>query len=209
MKKELILIVITFLIIGCSPNKYNGIDVSHHNNICWECIEKDKNIKFCYIKATEGKHYRDSKCLINNSKARKLNLETGLYHYFRTNVSVIKQFENFNNVYNKCNSTLIPMIDVENEGNNFSNIYKVNNDLKQLINLFYNEYKVYPIIYLDISHYKDLYPSIRKCKIWFGISNKSKYFPSTITQTKIGKIGCNNIDLNYCRNINSIIINEI
>ena len=36
-------------------NNYQGIDVSNHQGLIdWSLVSKDENIKFVYIKATEG-----------------------------------------------------------------------------------------------------------------------------------------------------------
>lgn len=210
MKKIICLLILFIIWVSCfRTGKYNGIDVSHHNNICWECVKKDTNIKFCYIKATEGKHFKDKKCLTNVKNAHKLNLNVGLYHYFRTNVSPIDQFNNFKSVYNKCNTNLIPVIDVEDNYNDFSNIKLVNKQLSELIELFYNEYKTYPIIYLGSFNSIKILPSAYKCKIWVRILKYDNFIPNfSIKQISISKVGCNYIDLNYSSNINKIKLNK-
>lgn len=75
-------------------------------------------------------------------------LLVGLYHYFRTDVSAEEQFENFKRVYDSVPSELIPVIDVEENGNNFRNVANLNDKLEQLIALFEKEYGCKPIIYL-------------------------------------------------------------
>ena len=64
MKKKailplLLLIGMLFYALNSYVPEYNGIDVSHHNRVNWERIKKNEAIKFCYIKATEGKSFRD------------------------------------------------------------------------------------------------------------------------------------------------------
>jgi len=212
MKKILIcivLIVLTVLsiwVIFFYTKTYNGIDISHHNNMCWKCIAEDPYIKFCYIKATEGKTFVDNKCEINARNARQINLYVGLYHYFRTDVSAKDQFNNFNKMFKKVKPDLIPVIDVEITGNDFSNNKKVNDTLSELISLFYKEYNVYPIIYYFGT--KEIFQTIEstyKCNFWLSSIMFPHIKPNfTMKQYKIGKIGCNTLDMNYCPNIDKL-----
>lgn len=191
MKKIVIALVI--LVIGlCSVNCTKGIDVSHHNNLNWDKLDSD--IHFCYIKATEGTNYIDPKLEYNSKKATEKDMYIGYYHYFRTNTSGKEQFENFKSILNTHNSGLIPVIDVEDKNNNYDNLSIEN--LKTFIELFYSEYKYYPIIYYGsrnafIKTYKHTY----KCKWWTSL------VPGfTAVQYNI-----NNLDYNYTLNINRLI----
>lgn len=73
MKKTAIFFLLaTSAIIGWhirSTDQYNGVDISRHNHVKWEALSSDSNIEFCYIKATEGKSYKDSDCSGNVKKA--------------------------------------------------------------------------------------------------------------------------------------------
>ena len=213
MKKIIVCLLLVLLVLWFYPfnvkRVYNGIDISHHNNICWECIAKDSNIKFCYIKATEGGVIKDNKCKNNIENASKLNLNIGLYHYFRTNISPNDQFNNFKSVYNKFNTDLIPVIDVEDHRNNYDNISLVNKRLSELIELYYNEYGVYPIIYLGSLNAIKTFPAIYKCKIWARTLDYSNFIPDfSIKQVSVSNIGCNYIDLNYSSNINKLKLKQ-
>ena len=189
---------------------YNGIDISHHNDVCWRHIAEDPYVKFCYIKATEGKWFVDRKCEVNARDAKQIDLQVGLYHYFRTNASAKDQFNNFNKMFKKIKPDLIPVIDIEDTRNDFSNIDKVNKNLLELITLFYNEYKSYPIIYFGTKNAYKVLPVTYKCPFWLS----SKIYPDitpnfTMIQYKIGKIGCNTLDMNYCYNINKLKLKQI
>lgn len=84
----LLLVGLVALYVNCSyVPEFNGIDISHHNRMDWKKIKADKDIKFCYIKATEGKSFRDPMCQKHAKRARENGLLVGLYHYFRTDVS--------------------------------------------------------------------------------------------------------------------------
>ena len=121
MKKTAIIFLLAITVIlawyFCSTEQYNGVDISHHNRVNWEALSNDSNIQFCYIKATEGKSYKDSECLGNVKEANKRNLHVGIYHYFSTHTSVKAQFDNFISVYKRVKTDLIPAIDVEKKGN--------------------------------------------------------------------------------------------
>lgn len=216
MKKIICLVLVISISIvtiwaTCFYTKtYNGIDISHHNNVCWKCIAEDPYVKFCYIKATEGKYFVDKKCEVNARNARQINLQIGLYHYFRTNSSAKDQFNNFSKISKKINPDLIPVIDIESIGNDFSDINKVNKNLSELISLFYDEYKCYPIIYFGTKEAYKTILSTYKCPFWISNKDYPNMTPNfTIKQYKISNIGCNYVDLNYCNNINSLIKNNI
>ncbi|QFG05433.1 endolysin [Bacillus phage 031MP002] len=61
----------------------NGIDVSRYQgNIDWKKVVKDNdNIKFVFIKATQGTGYKDPKLSANIKGSEAVGLDNGLYHY--------------------------------------------------------------------------------------------------------------------------------
>ncbi len=97
---------------------YDGIDVSsYQKDIDWSATAQDKNIKFVYVKATEGATYRSRHYQINIDNARQYGILVGAYHFFRPNISVEKQFLNFTSIVKKEEQDLIPLIDIEVRGN--------------------------------------------------------------------------------------------
>ena len=95
-------------------SKYQGIDVSNHQGrIDWSLVSKDENIKFVYIKASEGATYTDKSYTYNITEARKNGLKCGSYHYLRNTSRIAAQFENFKATAKKDMQDLIPMVDVE------------------------------------------------------------------------------------------------
>ena len=184
---------------------FNGIDISHHNRVDWKKIKADKNIKFCYIKATEGKSFLDPMCRKHAKRARENGLLVGLYHYFRTDVSAEQQFENFKKVYDRVPSDLIPVIDVEETGNNFRKTSNLNNKLSKLITLFEKEYGCKPIIYLSSFCCWKAIPSVYDCPIWLRFLKVYHIIPNTtINQTAI----IDNLDRNYCKDIDAIVLKK-
>ena len=69
----LLLVGFVALYVNCSyVPEFNGIDISHHNRMDWKKIKADEDIKFCYIKATEGKSFRDPMCRKHAIKHRNI-----------------------------------------------------------------------------------------------------------------------------------------
>lgn len=93
---------------------YDGIDVSsYQKDIDWTTTAMDKNIKFVYVKATEGATYRSRHYEYNIQNARRCGIRVGSYHFFRTTVSVESQFQNFTSIVKQEDQDLVPLIDVE------------------------------------------------------------------------------------------------
>ena len=199
MKKSLIFL---FTLIVCYYHysyvpKCNGIDISHHNMLNWDSL--DKNIEFCYIKATEGKSFKDSMCGTHATEAKKRNMCVGLYHYFRTDVSPEEQFHNFKTIASEIDFNLIPAIDVEENGNDFSNKEQVNKNLAKLIQLFEEEYGQKPLIYLGSWCCTKVLGVVYDCPIWLRFIKCYNFIPNTaVKQFAV----IDNLDRNYCKNVN-------
>lgn len=200
-------IITVILTWSCSTPKPNGIDISHHNDINWIEVTKNPNIEFIYIKATEGKHFTDNKFFENMKNANRCNIHAGAYHYFRTNVSGKEQFDNFSKALDKVNFDLIPVIDVENRNNDFSDKVYVNDQLRIFIELMEKKYKIKPIIYYGNFVAITTISATYDCKMWIRIMKYSKFIPN-FTIRQIGYINISNekIDANYCSDINKILI---
>ena len=96
---------------------YDGIDVSsYQEDIDWSATASDKNIKFVYVKATEGTSYKSRHYQYNIENARKHGLRVGSYHFYRPNIPVIKQFQNFTSIVKLDEQDLVPLIDIETKG---------------------------------------------------------------------------------------------
>ena len=141
-------------LLTASSGKIFGIDVSHHQgDINWNKVKKweDNNIQFAYIKATEGATYVDKTYKKNFKGAKKQNILTGSYHYFRTTSSVKDQFKNFIKTISKKDQDLIPLIDVE-EKKNWNNT-EFHKNFKEFLELIENYFGQKPMIYTVNSFY--------------------------------------------------------
>lgn len=93
---------------------YDGIDVSaYQHDIDWRTTASDKNIKFVYIKATEGATHVSRRYRRNIEHARAHGVKVGSYHFFRTTSSIQRQFENFTRQVKIEEQDLVPLLDVE------------------------------------------------------------------------------------------------
>lgn len=127
---------------------YDGIDVSKHNGkIDWKKVSSDPNIKFVYVKASEGGTLGDSRYEQNVKEARRHGLKVGSYHFFTSRRTAKEQFENFRKRVKKSEQDLVPMLDVEAKGNRGCTRSKLQASVKELMELMKAEYGQYPILY--------------------------------------------------------------
>lgn len=139
----------------------NGIDVSHYQeNISWVAMAQSGDVKFVYIKATEGTTNQDPTFKANWDSAFKNGITPGAYHYFTDTSPAHDQAENFIATVPKVKGALPPAIDVEGniaENSNFKSelaeYVKTVTDYYGVQPVFYVPYSVYNLIYDDYSSY--------------------------------------------------------
>ena len=139
-------------------SKYSvyGIDVSsHQGEIDWQKVSKD-NIKFCFLKATEGEDFVDKRYKENYLGARENNILIGAYHFFRFGTSGTSQAQNFINNVAINHLDLPPVLDVERHGNffSFSKADEIRKEIKIFLQEIESQYSIKPIIYTNIEGYK-------------------------------------------------------
>lgn len=131
---------------------YDGIDVSsYQKDIDWSATAQDRNIKFVYVKATEGATYRSRHYQFNIENARAHGILVGAYHFLRPNVPVEKQFRNFTTVVKKEDQDLIPLIDVEVRGN--MPVAALVDTVLQFARMLERHYGCKPMIYTGSAFY--------------------------------------------------------
>lgn len=95
-----------------------GIDVSKHNGeIDFEQVRED-DYQFVFIKASEGKTYKDEAFDRNYQQARKAGLMVGAYHFFRKNRTGEEQADNMLEVIKGKTFDLPLVIDLEDDWGN-------------------------------------------------------------------------------------------
>ena len=133
-----------------------GIDVSHHqNNIDWESVAGD-GIDFAYIKATEGSSWIDECVEANYTGAKENGMDYGFYHFVSFESAPKDQLENYKRATQSYDMTLIPALDAEYYGDMEKNPLPkptVLTQIKELEELFKEEYGYYPLIYTTQKFY--------------------------------------------------------
>ncbi len=184
----IIALIVSVIIIYCLYNngiiifnrpskkyKIKGIDVSsHQGNVDWEVLSK-QNIKFAFIRSTDGKSYVDSKFKYNLENALKNNLKVGAYHFFRFSIDGKLQAENYIKNTPKIEGMFPPVIDVEFVLNNRYDKIKiedVKNNIKEMAEVLKEYYGKTPLIYADlISYEKYILNDFKENKIWIRAIN--------------------------------------
>ena len=154
--------------------KYDGIDISSYQGyIDWGKVSSDKDIRFVYIKATEGATYRSPHYIHNITQARRYGLLVGSYHYLTSSSSIDNQFNNFSNYALKDVQDLMPMLDVEVRGN-WSRSQLIDS-VNKFCDLVEEHYGVQPMIYSTMGFYnKNLTPYFNKHKLYIGRYSNSE-----------------------------------
>ena len=154
--------------------KYDGIDISSYQGyIDWAKVSSDKDIRFVYIKATEGATYRSPHYAHNITQARRHGLLVGSYHYLTSSSTIQEQFNNFSSYALPDVQDLIPMLDVEVRGNwSRSELIDSVDRFCQLVEDYYG---VQPMIYSTMGFYnKNLTPHFNKHKLYIGRYSNSE-----------------------------------
>lgn len=140
-----------------AASQIDGIDISHHNGrINWgKVTKKHKDIRFVYIKATEGISYTDSYYSYNLKHARKKGILAGSYHFFSYSRPAKEQFRHFSSTVDANKQDIIPMVDFERYGSK-KNADKVIKELKKFCQMVKDHYGVYPMIYTNEHIYNEL-----------------------------------------------------
>lgn len=158
--------------------QYDGIDVSHHQGkIDWKEVAKDKQIKFVYIKATQGTSIKDKNYEQNIKGARRQGLRCGSYHYLSCLTSVRSQFRNFQKAMRGHKQDLIPMIDIEHEGVKRWSKKQVQDSVALFAKLIERKYGKKPLIYSHVNFYNS-HLTPRYNKYFLFLSRYSSERPS-------------------------------
>lgn len=154
--------------------KYDGIDISSYQGyIDWGKVSSDKDIRFVYIKATEGATYHSPHYAHNITQARRYGLLVGSYHYLTSASSIDDQFNNFSTYALRDVQDLMPMLDVEVRGN-WSRSQLIDS-VNKFCDLVEDHYGVQPMIYSTMGFYnKNLTPYFNKHKLYIGRYSNSE-----------------------------------
>jgi len=157
------------------PDKYpvKGVDVSNYQGeIDWATLSKEDDIRFAYIKATEGSSFVDKSFEYNRNEAQKAGLRIGAYHFFSFESSGKSQAEHFCNTVNSINNMLPPVIDVEYYGEFRSDkdidTGKIKAELRIMADQLCSRYGIKPVIYCSKDTYNDIIKDdFTDCDLWY------------------------------------------
>ena len=135
-----------------------GVDVSsYQTDVDFKELMRQE-IKFAYIKATEGAGHVDASFAEKWAAVREAGLSAGAYHYFVYGESGLKQAENFVATLGDLESgDLIPAVDLEltmAEVKEPPAVEDVVFELKTFLAMVERRYSVKPILYSREDYYK-------------------------------------------------------
>lgn len=144
-----------FHVNGKAAEKYpiEGVDVSHYQGeIDWKLLS-EQNIRFAYIKATEGSSYVDERFGYNYTEARKTELKVGAYHFFSFDSPGSSQAEHFIDTVEAFGGMMPPAVDVEFYGDKKAHppeADRVETELREYLNQVERAYDRKPVIYATL-----------------------------------------------------------
>ncbi|MBC6699926.1 glycoside hydrolase family 25 protein [Hymenobacter sp. BT190] len=130
----------------------HGIDVSaYQGRIDWAEVARH-NVRFAFIKASEGVTLRDQRFQRNWAAARKAGVYRGAYHYFQPNYDGARQANLFTRTVPLAPGDLPPVLDVEHA--EFHDVAAMRRNVGIWLRLVERHYGVRPILYSNHSFYK-------------------------------------------------------
>ena len=157
-------------------NKNNstiGVDISSYQaNVDMQKL-KEQDVRFVYIKATEGSTLQDDKFAVNWANADKAGLPCGAYHFFSFDSPGNTQAENYiKTVGDDLKGRLLPVVDVEYYGDK-KNDPPAKEDVVRELTVFLNtleaHYGTKPMIYTGAEiHDKYLQDLSGTYKMWIS-----------------------------------------
>ncbi len=127
-----------------------GVDVAaYQGEVNWSKLE-EQDVRFAFIKATEGSAFVDNHFLTNWKNVNKTNLRIGAYHFFSYDSKGKTQAENYIKTVPAENDALPPVIDVEFYGDKDKNPpdrRKVEKELTIMVKMLEEHYDKHVILY--------------------------------------------------------------
>lgn len=140
-----------------TPALVRGIDLSHHNGpVDWDALGTD-DVGFLYLKATEGRDWKDPRFQENWREATVRGYDVGAYHFYLLCKSGAAQADNFIQSVEVRRGALPPAIDLEYAGNCEPNGSRdgARGEIETFLEKLEAEYGAAPVIYTTESFYAD------------------------------------------------------
>jgi lysozyme len=144
------------MVAQCTPaSTVPGIDVSYYQDtIDWNGVANDGNVKFAFIRYSDGLSFHDSQWNNNWQGARAAGVMRGAYQLFRSNQNPIAEADALANAIGQLEpGDLPPVIDVETtDGQSSSTIAR---HVDQWLNEVQAKLGVRPIVYTGPYFWRD------------------------------------------------------
>jgi lysozyme len=147
-----------------SPTVIKGIDISHfQGDISWRAVAESGDVKFVYMKATEGKAYVDPNFTKNWKGAATNGITSGAYHYYSLSSTGAEQASNFIATVPKQKGKLPPAIDIETSVTSQADF---NAELATFVQMVTNHYGQKPVFYVPDKVYNIIYDDYIGFDFW-------------------------------------------
>lgn len=152
---------------GLDSGRVKGCDFSHWNGeVNWSELKKD-NIRFVYIKATQGNTYVDPSFEYNWASAENYGFIRGAYHFYQPGIDPIEQAEHFITTIQPEKGDLLPVLDIEIADH--ENPEQLTKDVKAWIEKVYQTLGRYPMIYTDNGFWNSaIDETFSHCPLWIA-----------------------------------------
>lgn len=130
-----------------------GLDVSsYQKDIDWKSVAQTGEYAFVFIKATEGKNYKDAYFQANWRGTREQRLLRGAYHFYSDYRTGTEQANNYISMVPKESGMLPPVLDLEVSGKDHQLMLR---EIKIFLGRLEQYYGMKPIIYVDHDRYTE------------------------------------------------------
>lgn len=134
-----------------------GIDLSHHNGrVGWDALDTE-GLDFIYLKATEGRDWKDADFQMNWIEATRRGYDVGAYHFYILCKPAKEQAVNFIQSVEVRRGTLPPAVDLEYAHNcePYRDTAGTRAELQAFLDRLEAEYGATPVIYTTPEFHAD------------------------------------------------------
>ncbi len=159
---------------GSYTDDADGIDISRHQGkIHWdELVDENPQLRFVYIKATEGSSIVDPFYRHNLREAKERGLLVGSYHFLTRRTSMERQADNFLSTIDLSQQDLLLLVDVEDDGTRGWDRDIIQKNLAEFIRLVKERTGHSPMIYTNEAYYHlNLYPEFNHYHLFIANYN--------------------------------------
>lgn len=145
----------------------HGVDVSkYQGQIDWYQLNNHE-VKFAFIKATEGKELVDKEFQNNWQQAKEVGIIRGAYHFYRPNLDWKIQARNFISQVELEKGDLPPVLDIELV--HHRDQLNLLSDIRKWLEVVERHYGVRPIVYTYENYYnRFLLNEFRHYNLWIA-----------------------------------------